>query len=105
MSKRDWIWFAIRVFGVYLLVKAVVTIPDIFSSFFGLYNTPSGLHSESAELSKLHHSLHVSFLSVFAGSIVKFFIFAMIGIYLIRRGSWLFKILCPPDSGTDSRQT
>ena len=29
MSKQDWIWVAIRIFGIYLLVMAVIAIPKI----------------------------------------------------------------------------
>lgn len=34
MEKRDWIWVAIRVFGIFLLVRAVIAIPDLLSSFY-----------------------------------------------------------------------
>ena len=32
MTREDWIWVAIRIFGIYLLVLALVSIPDIVHS-------------------------------------------------------------------------
>jgi hypothetical protein len=37
MEKRDWIWVTIRVFGIYLLVRAVVALPQLMSSSLMTY--------------------------------------------------------------------
>jgi hypothetical protein len=32
MSKEDWIWVALRIFGIYLIVLATISIPEIVNS-------------------------------------------------------------------------
>ena len=34
MDRKDWIWVAIRIFGIYLLVLAVCSLPDVLGSAF-----------------------------------------------------------------------
>ena len=34
MTKEDWIWIAIRIFGIYLIVLAIISIPGVINSGF-----------------------------------------------------------------------
>jgi hypothetical protein len=98
MTKHDWIWIAIRIFGIYLLVEAVLAIPNLISSaifFCQAFNFP---HSGSADLDKLQQTLHFNSANLFVSSLAKLIVCSAVGIYLVKGGSWLFKILCPPDS-------
>lgn len=38
MSKEDWIWVAIRIFGIYLVVLAIMAVPGVANSAFMVWN-------------------------------------------------------------------
>jgi hypothetical protein len=98
MTKQDWTWIVVRVLGIYLLVQTVIAIPTVISSGFCLYQLYPIVHSGDANLDKLSQTLRSNYSSQLFNSLAKFVICGAIGIYLIRGGSCLFKILCPPDS-------
>jgi hypothetical protein len=97
MTKRDWIWITIRIFGIYLLVQAVIAIPNLISSTFGLYQLYPVVHSGSADMDRISQTLRSSFGSEFVNALARLLIYSAVGIYFVRGGSCLFKILCPPD--------
>jgi hypothetical protein len=98
MTKHDWTWLIVRGFGIYLLVQAVIAIPSVMSSAFGFYETFPIVHSFDANLDRMSQTLRSHYFSELFNSSAKLVICGSFGVYLVRSGSWLFKILCPPDS-------
>lgn len=96
MTKHDWIWVAIRVFGIYLLVLAVIAVPSVVSSTFALCELKT-----SPELDTLSASLFSTIRSQLVNALARLFICGAAGIYLVKGGSWLFRILCSQGSKTE----
>jgi len=96
MKKQDWIWVAIRIFGIYLLVLAIVALPKVLGSSMILWMWSRGIFeiemlngAQSLIINTALKDLEVSVLTVF--------LFTGIGIYMIRGGGWLFRMICPPE--------
>jgi hypothetical protein len=99
LSKHDWIWVAIRVFGLYLLVRAIIAVPSVIGAFM-LWRVAR--HLSPANVDERFHDAYRTLSrgasAELASSSVAFILFALIGFYLIRGGGWVFRIVCPPDT-------
>ena len=98
MNKQDWIWVAIRIFGIYLLVLAVIALPKVLGASMILWTTsgPRGIF-EIEMLSDAQRLILDAALKDLCVSLLTVVLFTGIGIYMIRGGGWLFRIICPPD--------
>ena len=97
MSKRDYVWVAIRVFGLYLLVHAMIAVPSILSAsvlLHSVWTSPS--MDVNDPFRGVHESLIKTSMSQLASSVGQLVLFTVIGLYLVRGGGWLFRIVCPP---------
>lgn len=112
MQKEDWIWLAIRVFGIYLLVLAVMAVPSVGSSLLAVCwdrGLPSSRLLDSApregwgEVSKLLAEAQSEALkknlSALVSSLLRVVLFGGIGSYLIRNGRLVFRWVFPPQAG------
>ena len=102
MTKRDWIWFAIRVTGLYLLVQAILAIPLLLSAATGAYalwDLPPGPDGDHTR-----HALMTTMSSQLAGSFARLVICGLLGINLVRGGTWLFEMIYPPDTDSTGRE-
>lgn len=106
MNREDWIWVAIRVFGIYLLVLAVVALPGVLlfgtQAIFsrGLWHssptmtaTSQASNTPDATMDMAALVAHANAMSRLVGSLGEVILFSLIGYYLVRRGNWLFKII------------
>ena len=91
MTKDEWIWVAIRIFGIYLLVLALIAIPDVIGNFYAA--------SQLTEFSQSDDILAASAKSLKGASItkgftalMKLFIFSIVGFYFIRHGKFLHRL-------------
>jgi len=112
VQKRDWIWVAIRVFGIYLLVLAVTGLPGLVSSAWSAVafadiagnwrHEGDQCSSDGAlMLSKMFGKLFSAAVSSLLASITQVVIFTIVGIYLLRSGKLVFRLVYPPDGGAD----
>lgn len=128
MTKQDWIWVAIRIFGIYLLVLAVTTVPRVVSSCLSAYthyrlrvhfqahdtgrgpgeghegkapDTFTQLRRTTRELAERQA---VSALNQLASSVVQLALFGAIGVYLIRSGCLVFRWVFPPTAADEGEQ-
>jgi hypothetical protein len=106
MNKRDWTWFVIRVFGLYLLIDAVRALPRVISSAYSLVNSyfipviPD--HGDvSHTLHTAYDTLHKTMDTILITSVTEVIIYTSAGIYLLRGGAFIFKLVCPPDEHTE----
>jgi hypothetical protein len=105
VSKRDYIWVAIRIFGLYLLVHAVAAVPSIISSSLLLHSAwTSPALSPSDPFHGLHESLGKTAASQLENSVGQFVLFTVIGLYLVYGGGRLFRLICPPEDEKDGSQ-
>jgi hypothetical protein len=99
LSKHDWIWVAIRDFGLYLLVRAVIAIPNVIVAFMMWHLAPHlSLPDADQRFRDASEMVTRGAWVELASASVQFILFAFIGIYLVRGGGWVFRIVCPPDS-------
>jgi formate hydrogenlyase subunit 3/multisubunit Na+/H+ antiporter MnhD subunit len=93
MTKRDYIWVAIKVFGLYLLVEAIAALPLLLSSAIFIYQDVGTFSATD-----ISRTLHSAQWNQFFNSLFRVIICGAFGIYFIKSGAWLLKIICPPDS-------
>ena len=102
MTKRDWIWVAIRVVGLYLLVQAIMAIPLLLSAAVGAYtiwDLPAGTDGDHTRRT-LMATMGAQLMSSFS----RLVICGILGINLVRGGAWLFEMIYPPDTDDKGRE-
>jgi hypothetical protein len=98
MTKRDYIWVAIKVFGLYLLVEAIAALPVALSSGIYLISQPGLGMPNTTDLDHIARTLHLNMWTQCLSSLVRVIICGAFGIYFMKNGAWLLKLICPPDS-------
>ncbi len=98
MTKHDWIWVAIKVLGLYLLVEAIIAIPGLIGSAHGVYQHYGFPPASSVELDRISRLLHEGLETQFISSLFRVIICAAGSFYFLRRGRFLFRLACPPES-------
>ncbi len=106
MKREDYIWVAIRVFGIYLLVLAIVSLPLLVSSAYSTWamrdlaldtrGDPD--MSLGLQLASRLAIAHVTSLIAAAGKAV---LFSLAGWYFLRRGSLIFRLVSIRDPLSD----
>ena len=116
MDKKDWIWVAIRIFGIYLLVLAITGLPGLVSSAYSTYvfrdmakmydsMTQDDNSDAMNALNNMFGKMYATSVSSFAGSVVRVVLFSIIGIYLLRSGKLIFKLIYPGATSDHSGET
>jgi hypothetical protein len=111
MNRNEWIWVAIRVFGVYLLVLAATSLPDVANAawstyvFAGVAERHPALTEGKSDAAGLWVEMtrewrRVSLNSLVA-SVARVVLYSIFGYYLLRKGNFLFRIVSrqgPPEA-------
>ena len=106
MTRQDYIWVAIRIFGIYLLVMAVTWTPSIIRDTWGTITFRRLAADERAREpdEKAPESIQYSIESAARGyaatlitDIARMVIYTAIGLYMVLGGKRFFRILCPPE--------
>lgn len=99
MEKRDWIWVAIRVFGLFLLVRAVEAIPHLVSSSLLTYELWDTRHLPpgSDALAQIQHMTLKTATTGAIDGLAAVLIYGGIGLYLVRNGALVFRWVFPPE--------
>lgn len=98
MTREDWIWVAIRIFGIYLIVLAVKTVPGIIGSGYstvslrGLTLARPGEGGENA-LANLAQKLTVGHFTALLTGCVQLIVYFIAGWYLVSNGRWVFRLV------------
>ena len=87
MTKDDLIWVVIRGAGFVLLIRAVLVIPEILGSIAWIYYVGDGSASEGERLTL------GSARSAAVSSVAYLAVYTTVGIYLLREGAWLHRLL------------
>lgn len=112
MSKDDWIWVAIRIFGIYLLVLSVVTIPGVvhyammthtfwhlrqfeqsLSPSLGADQKVQGTAEFVQALSEMQRETLRGSISHLASGLTRLIVFSVCGVYLLRSGALIFRLV------------
>lgn len=98
LDREDIIWVAIRIFGLYFLARALLLLPEIYSAI-------SWLHYLGPEVQNLGQGTELSIKTTQAhlfNSSLTIFLFLVIGLYLLRGGLWVFKLIKLPTKNLSS---
>lgn len=110
MSKEDFVWVGIRVFGIYLLVLAVLSVPNLAHSLlmaiqmhdFALHRGATGLESSSGSVDAMSDMMGTIFGGHVTASVttaIRLLACTAFGIYFLRHGEYVFRLACRPLGG------
>ena len=91
MTKDEWIWVAIRIFGIYLVVLALRAIPDVIGSFYAASQLTEVLQSDDI-LATSAKAMKSASLTKGLTSVAKLLVFSLFGFYFIRHGKFLHRL-------------
>ena len=91
MTKDEWIWVAIRIFGIYLLVLAVIAIPEAIGNVYA-HIKMSFTIQDSSDLPKLAISLKEAAIAKGSTAVAQFILFSMVSYYFLRHGKLIHKM-------------
>lgn len=91
MTKDEWIWVAIRIFGIYLFVLAVIAIPEAIGNTYA-YIKMSFAVQDSSELPKLAISLREAAVAKGFTAIAQLILFSLVSYYFLRHGKLIHKL-------------
>jgi len=91
MTKDEWIWVAIRIFGIYLLVLAVIAIPEAIGNVYA-YIKMSFTIQDSNELTKLATSFKEAAIAKGSTAVAQFILFSIVSYYFLRHGKLIHKL-------------
>ncbi len=114
MDRQETSWLIVRAFGLYLAIQAVLLIPDLLA---GLYasraygNLVSSMGSENNNLASTARQATSVYRSLLFAPVLRFVMFSAAGIYLLRGGGFLVRLLrhvpavaTPPGGDDDAQQ-
>jgi len=97
MTKDEWIWVSIRIFGIFLMILAIMAIPRVFSTAYtaSVYLDRPGIESLSSnnEETMLVYKMLKAQISETIRSVLEVLIYGFFGFYFIRGGKWLHNII------------
>ncbi len=112
MTKDEWVWVAVRIFGIYLLVLAVTALPGLVSSGFGCWvyrdiqtHAFSGLRVPDAKTEALDTAVELlaksmqAHVGLFLARLVRVVLFSLVGVYLLKKGGLVFRLVNPAVPG------
>lgn len=100
MNRNEWIWVAIRIFGIYLLVLAITAIPDLIYGAVSSYMYWSAQKSSAgfegkdwAAINTIMQQSSATLAFSFVSGLARVILYSVIGYYLLRKGNFLFKVI------------
>jgi len=97
MEKRDWIWIAIKVFGIFLLVKAVIALPDMLGGAYQAFAYRDWEHMGMEEMKKLHRTIYLGAFTQMIKAGIQIVICGGVGLYFVRSGAIVFHWVFPSE--------
>jgi hypothetical protein len=104
MTRDDWIWVAVRIFGVYLVVMAVMTVPKVINGALSTWTWSGKVTFHEADtsdmsdmrLSQYYKTARAAAVTSLVVSSVRLVVFAIVGLYFLRNGRFVFRLVRPP---------
>lgn len=91
MTKDEWILVAIRIFGVFLLVLAIIELLQAIGGVYGYWQISSAVGG-STSLAPVVEATQKAALAGGIKSIASIFIFLPFSYYFMRHAKWLHKL-------------
>jgi len=103
MSKEDYIWVAIRIFGILLVVMAIIAIPTILSSAFMVWGYHSAAAAMSGEaISDMQDTIAQANFGTMLSATFRAILYYAAGVYFLKGGKFVHKLIArfPAGQGT-----
>lgn len=91
MTKDEWIWVAIRIFGIFLLVLAIMAIPKAAGAIYG-YVYLSAAVENSNELQTVISATQKAAMASGIRALTSVLLYFPLSYYFIKHGKWLHKV-------------
>ncbi len=97
MTKDEWIWVSIRIFGIFLLILAIMAIPRAISTAYSAYvyldqPVPAPDSKNDVEASLMYKMLRAQ-ISEAIRSILEVLIYGFCGLYFVRGGKIIHNLV------------
>ena len=96
MDRQQISWLAVRAFGLYLLIQAIMLVPDLLAGLYATRaysNLISSMGSDNNNLASTARAATSMYRTLLFGPLLKFVLFSSAGIYLLRRGRFVMRLL------------
>ena len=96
MNKQDYLWCGIRIFGVYLLVLAIIELPQFIISIYVFYDIdtfPGGSGSPSFGYEDALNASRIAIVSGAMKTFASFVIYVLSALYFLRYGKLIFRMI------------
>ena len=85
MNKSEWIWVAIRIFGIYLMVLAIIAVPDAIGNVYGLMHMADAVQ-KTGDFATMASSLQKAAMAKGTTAMAQIVIFSIASFYFLRHG-------------------
>lgn len=98
MTREDYIWVAMRVLGIYMVVLAVTNLPGFITGLYFVstlwkYGPPLPVDAGAQSAVHMKHLVFKTYSNQAVTRILKVLIFSASGWYLLCRGGFLFSLV------------
>ncbi|MBQ0785087.1 MAG: hypothetical protein KBT66_12695 [Amphritea sp.] len=91
MSQSEWIWVAIRIFGIYLLVLAIISIPEAIGAVYAHLHLAEAA-SHTSDLASMSESLRKAAVTKGVTAFFQLLLFSIASYYFIAHGKLIHKL-------------
>src|SRR5438128_1034658 len=108
MNKEQISWLIVRAFGIYLLLQALMLVPELTVGMYAARaysNLVSSLSSDNNNLTSTARQATSLYRSFWFAPLFRFVLFTAAGMYLLRGGGFLMRLLqhVPDTPGDDTK--
>jgi hypothetical protein len=104
MDRRQISWLIVRAFGLYLLVNALILLPELLAGLFTARyysNVLSSMGSETGNGGSYSRIARSMYPTLAIGPLLRIVLYSAVGIYMLRGGAFLVRLLQRvPDVGS-----
>ncbi|HYW72629.1 MAG TPA: hypothetical protein VE961_16520 [Pyrinomonadaceae bacterium] len=92
MTKQQLSWLIIRAFGLYLLVQALILLPEVLASFFAA-RYYSGMMSSLGPETGTTRVATSMYRGLSLAPLLRVVLYSAVGMYMLRGGQFLVRLL------------
>ena len=96
MDRQQVSWLIVRAFGLYFAIQAGLLIPELLSSVYAtraFSSLMSSMSSDNNNLASTARQATTMYRNLWIAPLVRFVLFAITGVYLLRGGGFLVRLL------------
>lgn len=99
MKKEDYIWAAIKIFGLYLMVKAIIVLPHVGGGLYLLVSTDVFEHIPDKENPKnMYDMAYYAHQKQVVLALLEFVLYSIFSTYFLKGGKFIFNLMNKKDN-------